>query len=466
MDKLNAIVLAAGRGTRMLSSCPKVLHSLLDRPILSYPLQTLSELKVKRRLVVVGEDEVGDQVVEALAYESGLEWPRQASPRGTADAVAAALPLLAAERGTVLIVCGDVPLLRPETLKAFYLQHQIKQAKLSVLTAVLDKGGSYGRVMLDGRGRPEAIIEARDASPEQLACTRINSGTYLVDLDLLRRALAATDCRNAQGEYYLTDMVAFARSRDEATAIFDIDDVREILGINTRADLVALEKIMARRLVDVWLARGVTIHLPETVRSGSLVRIGPDTEIDAGVTMFGRTEIGKNCRIGVGAWIQDCCLADQVEIKPYSVLEQARIDHGSAIGPFARLRPGTEIGPDAKIGNFVETKKARFGRGAKASHLAYIGDAEVGDESNLGAGTITCNYDGFKKFRTEIGCRVFIGSDSQLVAPVKIGDDALIGAGSTVTREVSANALVTTRVRQKELAGRGMAQRRKALTED
>ena len=465
MQNVTAIVLAAGRGTRMKSVYPRVLHKILDEPLLSYPLRALAELGIRRQLVVVSGDQEGDQVADSLVSFSGIEWPRQIQARGTADAVTAALTTLDGVSGSVLILCGDVPLLSPATLQLFYQKHRQSQAQLTILTAVLDDGGSYGRIILDAEGLPEAIVEAKDATPEQLSVTRINSGTYLVDIELLRRALAETGCDNAQGEYYLTDMVAFARRIGARTAILDILDSREILGINTREDLVALEKILAARICRHWLTNGVTVHFPETVRIGPRVTLGQDTEVGAGVSLSGQTHIGASCYIRTGALIKDCKIGDQVEIKPYSVLEDAVVEENSQIGPFARLRPGTEIGAGAKIGNFVETKKARFGKGAKASHLAYIGDAEIGEESNLGAGTITCNYDGFKKFKTIIGRRVFVGSDSQLVAPLKLGDDVLVGAGSTVTRDVAENSLVTTRTRQKDLAGRGMAWRRHSTEE-
>ncbi len=463
MQNITAIVLAAGRGTRMQSAHPKVLHKLLEEPRLSYSLMALAELGIKKQLVVVSGDQEGDQVASALAAFPGIEWPRQTQALGTADAVASALKILDGVSGTVLILCGDVPLLSSATLQLFYQKHLQNRSQLTVLTAVLDDAGSYGRVLLDDEGLPEAIIEAKDATSKQLLIKRINSGTYLVDIDLLRRALAETDCDNAQGEYYLTDMVAFARRQGALTAVYDISDSREILGDNTRHDLVALEKIKAAGICRHWLANGVTVHFSETVRIGPRVTLGLDTEIESGVSLSGQTNIGEGCHIGTGALIKDCKIGNLVEVKPYSVLEDTVVEENSQIGPFARLRPGTEIGAGAKIGNFVETKKARFGKGAKASHLAYIGDAEIGEESNLGAGTITCNYDGFNKFKTEIGRRVFVGSDSQLVAPLKLGDDVLVGAGSTITRNVADNVLVTTRTRQKEFAGRGMAWRRQTL---
>ncbi len=461
MESLNAVVLAAGRGTRMCSRCPKVLHRLLGEPLLFYPLLLLEQLGVGRRLVVVSADADGDRVQAAFADFPGVAWCRQSEQRGTADAVAAALPSLAERAGELLILCGDVPLLRPETIRAFYRHHRECGAQLSVLTALLEDAGAYGRVKLDAQGRPEAIIEARDASPEELAIRRVNSGVYIVELELLHEALAAVGCDNAQREFYLTDIVAFARRQRMETSCFDLADADEILGVNTRGDLVHLEQLLARRQCARWLAAGVTIRFPDSVRIGPRVELDADVEIEPGVSLLGCVRVASGAYIGAGSQLVDVVLGADAVVRPYSVIEEAEIGERAQIGPFARLRTGSRIGPEAKIGNFVETKKVHFGRGAKASHLAYIGDAVVGEKSNLGAGTITCNYDGFNKYQTRIGKRVFIGSDTQLVAPVEIGDDALVGAGSTITRAVSANALATTRNRQKELAGRGMAWRRK-----
>jgi len=465
MQNLTAIVLAAGRGTRMQSQSPKVLHKILGEPLLSYPLRVLSGLGIKKTVVVISGDADGERIRTAFTDSSKIEWAQQAVARGTADAVAAALKNLEGVSGDVLILCGDVPLLTAASLTGFYEKHRRLRAKLSVMTAVLADGAAYGRVLVDEAERPLAIVEAKDASAVQLEIKRINSGTYIVDIDLLRRALAETDCNNAQGEYYLTDMVACARREGAVTAIYDVSDSREILGANSRRDLVSLEAIMALRIADFWLDNGVTVHAPDQVRIAPGVEIGQDSEIAPGVSLMGTTTIGKGCLIGAGVQIKESSICDRVEIKPYSVIEEAEIGMQSAIGPFARIRPGSLIEAEVKIGNFVETKKVHFGKGAKASHLAYIGDAEVGAESNLGAGTITCNYDGFNKFKTVIGERVFVGSDSQLVAPVKLGDDVLVGAGSTVTRDVPDNAIVTTRVRQKEFAGRGMAWRRRSAEE-
>lgn len=465
MQDLTAIVLAAGHGTRMQSKSPKVLHKILDEPLLAYPLRVLDSIGIDKQVVVIGGDADGDLIKSSFSGFRKLEWARQLVARGTADAVSAALENLDGVSGSVLILCGDVPLLTVATLENFYHKHRQSNAEMSILTAVLEDGASYGRVLLDDAGAPLEIVEAKDATPNQLEVKRINSGTYIVDIELLRRALAKTDCNNAQGEYYLTDMVAFARQDGAATAIYDVDDCREILGINTRHDLILLESIMALRIAHFWLSNGVMVRSPERVLIGPEVEIGQDSEIASGVTLLGETTIGTQCYVGAGVQIKNSKLDDKVEIKPYSVVEEAEIGVDSTIGPFARIRPGTVIGPEVKIGNFVETKKVRFGKGAKASHLAYIGDADIGAESNLGAGTITCNYDGFNKFKTVIGERVFVGSDSQLVAPVTLGNDVLVGAGSTVTRDVAENTMVTTRARQKVFAGRGMAWRRRSAEE-
>jgi len=459
MQDLTAIVLAAGRGTRMQSKLPKVLHEILGEPLLAYPLRLLSDIGVERQVVVIGGDTVGETVKATIESSFKVDWAIQVTAKGTADAVAAGLKSLDGISGSVLILCGDVPLLTADTLKSFYDKHRQSGSRMSILTAVLSDGASYGRVLIDDVGAPLAIVEAKDATAEQLAVKRINSGTYIVDIELLRDALAEIGCDNAQGEYYLTDMVAFARRRGVATAIYDVEDSCEILGINTRSDLILLESFMASRISRSWLENGVTVRSPESVLIGPDVEIGQDSEISPGVCLLGATTIGADCYVGAGAQIKNSTISDKVEIKPYSVLEDSEIGMQAMIGPFARIRPGSVIGAEAKIGNFVETKKVKFGKGAKASHLAYIGDAEVGAGSNLGAGTITCNYDGFNKFKTVIGKRVFVGSDSQLVAPVTLGDDVLVGAGSTITKDVTANAIVTTRTRQKEFAGKGMAWR-------
>ncbi|MBW1645582.1 MAG: bifunctional UDP-N-acetylglucosamine diphosphorylase/glucosamine-1-phosphate N-acetyltransferase GlmU [Deltaproteobacteria bacterium] len=458
MAAVAAMILAAGQGTRMKSALPKVLHPLLGQPMLFYPLRLLADLGIEQPVVVVGN---GREAVEAAV---GAAWPGavfawQRQQRGTADAAAAAMEKLAAFSGPVIILCGDVPLLRTATVAALLDRHRERQAAVTVLTAVLAEAGAYGRVVVDGAGELERIVEARDATAAELAINRINSGTYCVDAAFLRRVLAAIDCQNAQGEYYLTDMVAKAREAGLPVAWLDAGDPDEIQGINDRRQLARAEQVLAGRIREQWQLAGVSISFPDQVLIEPQVRIGQDTTIEMGVVLRGRTEIGRGCHLGVGAVLSDVRLADGVRIMPYSVLEGAEVEEGCQVGPFARLRPGTVLRREVKVGNFVEVKKAELGAGSKASHLSYLGDARIGRGVNIGAGTITCNYDGFNKYQTVIEDGVFVGSDTQFVAPVTIGRDALVGAGSTITKDVPANAVATTRSRQVVYRDRGMAYR-------
>lgn len=457
MDHIAAIVLAAGKGTRMKSSVSKMLHPLLGLPLLSYPLRALKKLEVGRQVVVIGSS--GQEVMDAFSGWSGVSFAWQYEQKGTADAAAVALTELEDFSGDILIVCGDVPLLRAETLRELMHKHRQTKAVLSVLSAVLPDGGAYGRLVLDPAGELVKIVEARDASPAELEICRINSGIYCVDADFLRRALVGIDCDNAQGEYYLTDMVAEASQAGKKLMFLDVDDQDEIMGINDREQLSQAEMLLAAGIRRQWQSAGVTIRFPEQVTIETDVRIGMDVTLEKGVSLKGNTVVGAGCSIGEGAILQDVQLGERVKVLPYSVLEQAVVEDEVQVGPFARLRPGTVLRKKAKIGNFVEIKKAEIGIGSKASHLSYIGDATIGKEVNIGAGTITCNYDGFKKHQTVIEDGAFVGSDSQFVAPVHIGKDALVGAGSTVTKNVPANAVVTSRSRQTIFPNRGMASR-------
>jgi bifunctional UDP-N-acetylglucosamine pyrophosphorylase/glucosamine-1-phosphate N-acetyltransferase len=459
MGELVAMVLAAGRGTRMKSSRPKVLHPILERPMLAWPLELLHDLGVERKVVVVGSGR--EAVMARFAAEPGITFAWQRQQRGTGDAVVAGMTELTDFHGTVLILCGDVPLLTAATVERLIAVHRRREAVLSILTAVCDDPGVYGRVILGGDDSVERIVEARDASPAELAERRINAGTYCVAADFLRQALARLECDNAQGEYYLTDIVGLARRDGYRVAWTDVADNDEIMGINNRLQLAEAEAIMAERIRRRHQLDGVTIAAPvATVTIGPLVTIGPDTVIDKGATIGGETIIGADCRIGQGAIIKDSRLGDGVEVLPYSDIAESVIADGVVVGPFARLRTGTVLHAGAKVGNFVETKKAKLGAGSKANHLSYLGDAVVGAGVNIGAGTITCNYDGFAKHQTVIEDGVFIGSDTQLVAPVRVGRDALVGAGSTITRDVPENAVAASRSRQTVVAGRGMASRR------
>ena len=457
MDQVAAMILAAGKGTRMKSAVSKMLHPLLGLSMLSYPLRALRKLEIGRQVVVIGSS--GQEVIDGFSDWSGVSFAWQREQKGTADAAAMALTELEDFSGNILIVCGDVPLLRAETLHELLLRHKQTQAVVSVLSAVLPDGGSYGRLVLDSAGELIRIVEARDASPVELEVCRINSGIYCVEADFLRQALTEIGCDNAQGEYYLTDMVAEASQSGRKVVFLDVADPDEIMGINDREQLSRAEALLADRIRRQWQSAGVTIRFPEQVTIETDVSIGMDATIEKGVSLKGKTVIGAGCYIGEGAILQDVHLGDRVRVLPYSVLEHAVVEADAQVGPFARLRPGTMLREKAKIGNFVEVKKAEIGIGSKASHLSYIGDATVGNGVNIGAGTITCNYDGFKKHRTIIEDGVFVGSDSQFVAPVRIGKNALVGAGSTVTKNVPENAVVTSRSRQTIYPDRGMASR-------
>ncbi|MEA2108877.1 MAG: bifunctional UDP-N-acetylglucosamine diphosphorylase/glucosamine-1-phosphate N-acetyltransferase GlmU [Pseudomonadota bacterium] len=457
MDQVAAMILAAGKGTRMKSAVSKMLHPLLGLPMLSYPLRALKKLEIGRQVVVIGSS--GQEVMDGFSDWSGVSFAWQREQRGTADAAAMALTELEDFSGNILIVCGDVPLLKAGTLEELLLKHRQTKAVVSVLSAVLPNGGAYGRLVLDAAGELVKIVEARDASPAELEICRINSGIYCVDADFLRQALAGIGCANAQGEYYLTDMVAEAFQVGKKVMFSDVADPDEIMGINDREQLSNAEMLLAARIRRQWQGDGVTISFPEQVVIEPDVHIGMDTTIEKGVSLKGKTVIGAGCYIGEGVILQDVHLGDRVRVLPYSVLEQAVVEADAQVGPFAHLRPGSLLREKAKIGNFVEVKKAEIGIGSKASHLSYIGDATIGNGVNIGAGTITCNYDGFDKHRTIIEDGVFVGSDSQFVAPVRIGKNALVGAGSTVTKNVPENAVVTSRNRQTIYPDRGMASR-------
>ncbi|MBN2231478.1 MAG: bifunctional UDP-N-acetylglucosamine diphosphorylase/glucosamine-1-phosphate N-acetyltransferase GlmU [Deltaproteobacteria bacterium] len=459
MDDVAAIVLAAGRGTRMKSDRAKVMHPVLGQPMLAWPLAMLEDVGVSRLVVVIGSGR--EEVMERFAAVPGIAFAWQREQRGTGDAAAAGMAELGDFHGTALIVCGDVPLLTAGTVAELVAVHRRREAAVSVLTAVFADPGAYGRVIVGADGGVERIIEARDAAPAELEERRINSGTYCVDADFLRGALARLDCNNAQGEYYLTDIVGIARGNGLPVAWLDVADNDDIKGINNRVQLGEAEAVMAARVRRRHQHAGVTIGAPgESVTIEAGAEIGTDTVIEKGATIAGDSVIGSGVHIGQGAIIRDSRLGDGVKVRPYSVIEDSIVEDGVVIGPFARLRTGTVLRAGARVGNFVETKKAELGPGSKANHLSYIGDAEIGAGVNIGAGTITCNYDGFAKYRTVIEDGVFIGSDTQLVAPVRVGRDALVGAGSTITRDVPENAVAASRSRQTVVDGRGMASRR------
>ena len=432
MNDFAAIILAAGKGVRMKSELPKVLHSVLGRPMLEIVCESAAAVAKHGVCVVVGHG--ADAVRQALGPQ--YLYALQAQQLGTGHAVRQALPAFPALPQHIMVLCGDTPLLRPQTLAAlrdFYLE---SGADCTVMTAVLADGGSYGRVIRDRRGRVKEIVEAKDATAAQAAVREINSGVYCFHAGLLQRCLAGLQPNNAQGEYYLTDVVAAICSFGGLVNAYVCPDAEEISGVNDRVQLAAVSRILRQRKNEALMRAGVTMIDPDTVYIDADVEVGPDTVLEPQVYLHGSTRIGAHCHIGPGVKIVDSEIGDNCDV-----------------GPFAYLRPGTVLCDRVKAGHFVELKKSRVGTGSKVPHLSYIGDAEIGERTNIGCGTITCNYDGKNKHRTVIGNDVFVGSNTNFVAPVEIGDNAFIAAGSTVTEDVPADALAVARGRQRNIDG-------------
>jgi bifunctional UDP-N-acetylglucosamine pyrophosphorylase/glucosamine-1-phosphate N-acetyltransferase len=450
---LGAVVLAAGQGTRMRSGRAKVLHELAGRPLVRWPLAALAPLRPERVAVVVGHQA---DAVRLAVLGSGLGDVRiavQTEQRGTGHAVACAAAVFAGFVGDVLLVYGDVPRVRTATLEALLAAHAAARADLTLVTMHFADPRGYGRIVRDAGGRVLGIVEERDATAEQRAISEVNPGLYAVRAEVLFPLLAELRPTNAQGELYLTDLVGLAAGRGLRVATVQAGTPDEVAGINTRAELAHMERVVRDDAVGRWMAAGVTFEDPATAYVGPDVTIGADTVIGPNVQLRGRTRIGAGCRLDGTAYLADTTLGARVHLLFGVVADGAEVAADVRIGPFARLRPGTRLGERVHVGNFVETKNAVLGAGTKANHLTYLGDCEVGGDTNVGAGTITCNYDGFRKHRTTIGARVQIGSDTQLVAPVSVGDDAYVGAGTTVTRDVPPGALVVSRVPQRVVPG-------------
>ncbi len=435
---LQVCVLAAGRGKRMRSNLPKVLHKVLGRPMIDYILQTVESLTPKAIAVVTGH--ASEQVRAHVGQPANLEWVIQDKQLGTGHAVKQCEEVIRDVRD-VLIVCGDTPLLRTETLATLVDEHRQRQSDVTVLTAEPANPFGYGRIVRDADGRVTSIVEEKDADEAQRAIHEVSSGIYCVRFEVLFELLHAIGNRNAQGEYYLPDIVPLALTAGQSVEAVLMDDADEMLGVNDRVHLAHVEDVMQRQIIEEWQRRGVTIEKPDTVRIEASVKIGMDTVIQAGCYLLGATQVGDECRIGPNAVLIDAWVDDRVNIFAFSHIHSAAVGADALVGPYARLRPEARLDEQVHIGNFVEVKKAVIGEGSKVNHLSYIGDATIGRDCNVGAGTITCNYDGANKFLTEIGDDVFIGSDTQLVAPVRVGDGATIGAGSTITRDVPADGL-------------------------
>ncbi|NIV19066.1 MAG: UDP-N-acetylglucosamine diphosphorylase/glucosamine-1-phosphate N-acetyltransferase, partial [Gammaproteobacteria bacterium] len=445
---LSALVLAAGQGTRMRSATIKLLHPLWRRPMLAWTLDAVRALSPEHLMVVTGFQ--ADQVRAALDREAVQRTDvLQDPPRGTGHAVMCARPSLEKNStGDLLILNGDLPLLTASTLERFLSAHRQAGATLSVLSTELEDPAGYGRMVRDGQ-RLARIVEHRDATPEEQAIREINCGVYLIRLPDLLGELDTLTTDNAQGEYYLTDIVHSLGARGEHVQPVLHPDAGEVLGVNDRRELAAASGLLGDRKRAQLMQDGVTLIDPQRTYIDPRAEIGADTTLYPNVWIEGDCRIGNGCTIRPNVHLINCQVADDVILKDHCVIEDADIGAGAQVGPFAHLRPGTVLGRQVKVGNFVETKKARLGDGSKASHLSYLGDADLGKDVNVGAGTITCNYDGRDKHVTVLEDGVFIGSDTQLVAPVKVGAGAYIGAGSTITKDVPAGALALTRTGQR-----------------
>ena len=451
-DNLEIIILAAGLGTRMKSATIKILHRAAGRPIIDYVLDLAGDLSPNQPVMVVGHQR--DIVQEAVG--SRARFAVQEEQNGTGHAVLQAAPALepaGMANKRVLILSGDVPLTRPETLQRLLEEHERAGNALTLLTMKLPDPAMYGRILRGSDGTVTRIVEAKDASDDEKAIDEVNAGIYVFEGAHLFDNLRNLSPDNAQKEYYLTDLLKVIRDGGHQVGAVIADDPVEALGVNSRADLAQVENEIQRRVVAKLMSEGVTFRNPSTVVIDSTVTIGPDTVVYPFVTLEGTTRIGRDCVIEPGVHLVNVTVGNDVHLKTGTVAEDAIIEDQAAVGPYAHLRPGTQLGRRAKIGNFVETKKAVFGEGAKASHLSYIGDAEIGADVNIGAGTITCNYDGRNKNKTIIEDGAFIGSDSQLVAPIRIGRGAYVGAGSTITKDVPADALALSRTPQRVIEG-------------
>lgn len=442
----------------MRSKLPKVLHEVAGRPMLTRVLEAAALLG-DRVVVVIGSshERVAAHVAQVLP---GAAIVVQDPPLGTGDAVRTALPEID-DADEVVVLSGDVPLLAADSVQRLRDARTERRAAVALLTARLPDPGAYGRVLRDATGAVVRVVESKDASAEERAVDEVNAGVYAFDRDFLADALPRLSKANAAGEYYLPDLLGMAREAGRRVAAVSVNDASEILGVNTRVDLARIEEILRRRAAESAMTSGVTLLSPATTTLDETVVLDEDVVLEPFVTLLGTTRVGAGTRVGQGAVIRDSVLGDGVIVKPYSVIEGARVGDGAVVGPFARLREGTDLAEGVHVGNFVETKKARLEKGVKANHLTYLGDTSIGERTNVGAGVITCNYDGFKKHETTIGADVFVGSDVQLVAPVAVGDGAIIGAGTTVTRDVPDDALVTSRAPQRTVEGGGRAYREK-----
>ena len=446
--KLAVVTLAAGQGKRMYSAHPKVLHPIGGKPMLAHVIDCARSLQADQQVVVYGHG--GAAVQAAFADANDVHWVEQAQQLGTGHAVAQALPVLV-DNATVLVLYGDVPLIRPATLQP--LLNAAHQDRLAVLTVELDDPSGYGRIVRDGNGAVQRIVEDKDASDHDKQICEINTGIIATPLHRLRAWVDRLDNDNAQGEYYLTDVIEMAVADGVPVDGIIAADEFEVQGVNNRVQQAELERHYQRRQAEQLMLSGTTLLDPDRIDIRGEVRSGQDVVIDVNVIFEGQVILGDRARIGPNCLLRNCYIGADSEILANSVIEQAQVGEHSSIGPFARLRPGTELGNNTKIGNFVETKNAVLGDGSKANHLTYLGDTEIGCSVNIGAGTITCNYDGANKHKTIIEDEVFIGSNTALVAPIRIAQNATVGAGSTLSKDVDENILALTRGAFRQIKG-------------
>lgn len=441
------VVLAAGKGTRMKSSLPKVLHRLAGKTLLQHVLDTSAQLPDSRTIVVTGH---GAAEVNGSSTGDNLTFVEQQDQLGTAHAVLQAVPSLR-EDSVVLILYGDVPLIGFDTLSN--MVSEVGNGNVVLLTVNLKEPTGYGRILRDNNNQVVAIVEEKDATHEQRQICEVNTGVLALTAENLQAWLPLIDNDNAQGEYYLTDLIALACQNGMQIKTSQPFTVEEVQGVNNRVQLSELERFYQSRVAEQLMFSGVTLADPKRLDVRGELHCGEDGFIDVNAVFEGRVILGNNVRIGPNCQIINSVVGDNVEIKANTIIEDSQVANSCVIGPFARLRPGTVLEEKAKVGNFVETKKTRVGKGSKINHLSYVGDTQLGERVNIGAGTITCNYDGVNKYETEIGDDAFIGSNTSLVAPVKVGSFATVGAGSTITRDVPDNELGLTRAEQKNISG-------------
>lgn len=461
VNDLVVVILAAGKGTRLKSSQAKVLHRAGGRALLEQVLRACAPLKARKTIAIVGHQA---EQVSAIAEPLGAECVLQQPQHGTGHAMQVARRALGNAK-VAIVLPGDAPLIRTESLKGMLAAHRAANAAATVLSAVVSDPAGYGRILRKSETSVQAIVEESQLTAEQREINEINSSIYCFSLEKLWPALAHVKPNNKHRELYLTDAVGVLANGSELVLAHVAADPREALGCNTRADLAEVDRIFRERKRAELMDSGVSIQLPETVLIDPEVVAGEDTVLEPGVQLLGKTKIGARCTIRTGSVLNHALLGDDVVVEPHCVVAESRLDDRVVIGPFARLRPNNHLKADSRIGNFVELKKSTIGEGTKAMHLSYIGDAKIGSKANIGAGTITCNYDGFHKHPTNIGNRVFIGSDTTLVAPVRVGDGGYVGAGSTITDNVPADALAVARGRQVNKPGWAARKRRELAAE-